>query len=125
MDQGGSLPYPKQFTITGYSIITDFASDLEEYKQFVDAAWFRFFIGTMDRTLMPLRLVAGVPQGEENSPSIEISAPLGPHFVLKQPHDLIPQQNFRAEIILQEPVTLTKPLNLRCILWGYFIREVY
>jgi hypothetical protein len=127
MDVGGSLPYPKTFNFNGYSLIPDLDSDPEDFKRLVNACWFRFFVGTMDRHNFPAQLVAGLSDaGQEKA--IKLSTPAGPHYELSDAHELISQQNFRAEINLSgatEPLVIKKPLGVTCILWGHFSRKVH
>jgi len=128
MDQGGSLPYPKNFKVTGISVIPDASASYEDAAKVLDGSWFRLFIGTQDYYVSPTLPLAFAPGKRSPGMSFRVNNPLRPVYCFPEPISLIPQQNFRVELNFPKPFTkdnaLSEPLRIRVVLHGYFYREV-
>src|SRR5579885_1211845 len=48
MDQGGSLPYPKNFEIHAIRLINEYGAAVADLNAIFMNSWFRLFIGTKD-----------------------------------------------------------------------------
>lgn len=125
LDVAGSLPYPKNFTITGISFIPDVSADYEDVARFIDGAWFRLFIGCFDYQIAPSSLVSILPGKLTPGLKMRASSPLQASYSLPESIDLIPQQNFRAELNSPFGRDIKKPFNVLGILHGYFSRRIY
>ena len=132
MDQGGSLPYPKNFEIHALRLINEYDSAIADLNAIFNNAWFRLFIGTKDYLVVNLfMLTAGVGlEGVASGSTDVISVHNGKPdqrgiYVLAEPIDLIPQQNFRCEINFPTPQTLSATTALSVYLDGFFKREVH
>ena len=124
MDQGGSLPYPKCFSITGISIVPEAESNYSDVVKGLDKSWFRLFVGIKDYFVSPT-LAIGFANGKKSPGfSFRLHNPMRPALVFPEPIDLIPQQNFRCEINFPQPQKLSSPVRIKVILHGYFTREV-
>jgi len=123
MDQGGSLPYPKHFRITGISVIPDATTSHEDISKFMDTAWVRLFIGCFDYLVLPVSASALGNAKRNPLISFRLSNPLTPVYPFPQPIDLIPQQNFRMEINFPTPQKFSAPFKVRIIMHGAFIRR--
>lgn len=124
MDQGGSLPYPKTFDITGISIIPCASASYDDAARIVDGSWFRLFIGTMDYFVSPTLPLACLPGKRSPGVNFRLNNPLRPVFCFPEPIRLISQQNFRCEINFPFSMEISKPVKLQVILHGYFYREL-
>jgi hypothetical protein len=136
MDQGGSLPYPKNFEIHAIRLVNQYGSAVVDLSRIYDSSWFRLFIGTKDYLVVnSFMLTAGVGlNGVANGTTNIVSVVNGRGdqrgiYVLAEPIDLIPQQNFRCEINFPTPFTAGAPLlasvDLSVYLDGFFKREVH
>ena len=136
MDQGGSLPYPKNFEIHALRLVNQYGSAVVDLTRIYDSSWFRLFIGTKDYLVVnSFMLTAGVGlNGVANGTTNVVSVVngRGDHcaiYVLAEPIDLIPQQNFRCELNFPTPFTAIAPLtatvNISIYLDGFFKREVH
>jgi len=136
MDQGGSLPYPKNFEIHAIRLINEFGSAVVDLTRIYDTSWFRLFIGTKDYLVVnSFMLTAGVGLfGVATGTTTVVSVVNGREdqrgiYVLAEPIDLIPQQNFRCELNFPTPFTplapLTAAVNISIYLDGFFKREVH
>lgn len=125
MDQGGSLPYPKNFVITGFSIIVDPTLAYDEAVRFLDAGWFRLFIGTMDYLVLPLDMTAVIPGRKNPVVSLRHPDPMGPVLSLPEEIELIPQQNFRVELNFPYPQEYSRSFEVKAVLHGFFKRRVH
>jgi len=136
MDQGGSLPYPKNFEIHAIRLINEYGSAVADLNRIYDSSWFRLFIGTKDYLVVNSFMLTagvgldGVVAGETNVVSVVNGrADQRGIYVLAEPIDLIPQQNFRCEVNFPTPFTSGSPLTstvaLSVYLDGFFKREVH
>ena len=139
MDQGGSLPYPKNFEIHAIRLINQYGSSVADLSAIYDSSWFRLFIGTKDYLVVnSFMLTAGVGlNGILSAPVLAGTlasvvngrADQRGIYVLAEPIDLIPQQNFRCELNFPFPFTAGAPLsatvNVSIYLDGFFKREVH
>jgi hypothetical protein len=136
MDQGGSLPYPKNFEIHAIRLINEYGAEVSDLNRIYDSSWFRLFIGTKDYLVVNSFMLTagvgldGVAAGETNVVSVVNGrADQRGIYVLAEPIDLIPQQNFRCEINFPTPFTagapLSQPVALSVYLDGFFKREVH
>jgi len=132
MDQGGSLPYPKNFEIHALRAINQYQSSIADLNALYVNAWFRLFIGTKDYLVVNLfMLTAGVGLVGISAGSTDVAAATNGFqqqrdiYVLAEPIDLIPQQNFRCEVNLPVPQVFSAPLALSIYLDGFFKREVH
>ena len=132
MDQGGSLPYPKNFEIHAIRAINQYQSAIADLNAIFNNAWFRLFIGTKDYLVVNLfMLTAGVGIVGVTAGSTDVAAVTNGFqkqcdiYVLAEPIDLIPQQNFRCEINLPVPQVLSAPVAFSVYLDGFFKREVH
>ena len=97
MDQGGSIPYPKNFEIHAIRLINQYSS-------------------TADLNQVYGQTLLQVLNGRPDDKGI---------YVLAEPVDLIPQQNFRCEVRFPTPSTMTSSVDLSVYLDGFFKREVH
>jgi len=136
MDQGGSLPYPKNFELHAIRCVNAYSASLLDLPSIYNGAWFRLFIGTKNYLVVNLfMLSAGVGLEGLVSGSVSMgSAQNGKPdqrgiYVLAEPIDLIPQQNFRCEVNFPAALSLssaaTGGTNLSIYLDGFFKREVH
>jgi hypothetical protein len=136
MDQGGSLPYPKNFEIHALRLINEYGSAVSDLNRIYDSSWFRLFIGTKDYLVVNSFMLTagvgldGVAAGTTNVVSVVNGRPdQRGIYVLAEPIDLIPQQNFRCEINFPTPFIAASPLlasvDLSVYLDGFFKREVH
>jgi hypothetical protein len=136
MDQGGSLPYPKNFEIHAIRLINEYGAAVTDLNRIYDSSWFRLFIGTKDYLVVNSFMLTagvgldGVAAGVTDVISVQNGRPdQRGIYVLAEPIDLIPQQNFRCEINFPAPFTagsgLTATVNLSIYLDGFFKREVH
>ena len=132
MDQGGSLPYPKNFELHAIRCVNAYAATIADLVLIYNGAWFRLFIGTKNYLVVNLfMLTAGVGlEGLLTGSVATESAQNGQGdqrgiYVLAEPIDLIPQQNFRCEVNLPTAQTLSAATNLSIYLDGFFKREVH
>jgi len=132
MDQGGSLPYPKNFEIHAIRCINQYQSAIADLNVIYNTSWFRLFIGTKDYLVVNLfMLTAGVGLRGILAGSTDIAAAQNGVedqrgiYVLAEPIDLIPQQNFRCEVNFPVPPILSAPVALSIYLDGFFKREVH
>lgn len=114
MDQGGSLPYPKTYYITGVTVAPSPESSYKESMHLISNSWFRLFIGTQDYLCLPTNQVTYMANmSEYHYP--------GPVYNLNNPIKLLPQQNFRVEINMpSELEKLSAPIKVQVTLHGYF-----
>lgn len=136
MDQGGSLPYPKNFEIHALRLISEYGAAIADLNRIFDSAWFRLFIGTKDYLVVNSFMLTagvgldGVAAGDTNVASVQNGrADQRGIYVLAEPIDLIPQQNFRCELNFPTPFTAGSPLtaavDVSIYLDGFFKREVH
>jgi len=136
MDQGGSLPYPKNFEIHALRLINELGAAVVDLARIFDSSWFRLFIGTKDYLVVnSFMLTAGIGlNGVANGTTNIVSVVNGRGdqrgiYVLAEPIDLIPQQNFRCELNFPTPFTAGQPLTAPVGIWiyldGFFKREVH
>ena len=114
MDQGGSLPYPKNFEIHSISLHFDKTVDKYELDTFKEYSFFKLFIGTKDYLNIPVAVLDELQT-------------TGMHYgySLAEPIDIIPQMNFRTEITYRGPKKRDTTFRLRNVLQGFFKREVH
>jgi hypothetical protein len=131
MDQGGSLPYPKNFEIHAIRLINAYSADVDDLNLIYNNSWFRLFIGTKDYLVVnTFMLTAGVGLDGVATGSTNVASVTNGRndqrgiYVLAEPIDLIPQQNFRCEVNFPVPVTITETA-LSVYLDGFFKREVH
>jgi len=125
MYQGGSLPYPRNFLITGISIVPDVATPYEDAVKFVTHSWVRFFIGVSDYFVAPsimMMLTSG-----KRTPLVDfrLANPIKPVFSLPTIIELISQQSFRIEVNLPTPQTFSQAFNVYAILHGCYRYQVH
>lgn len=133
MDQGGSLPYPKNFEIHAIRLINEYGVEIADLNTIYDNSWFRLFIGTKDYLVVnSFMLTAGVGLDGVVAGSTDVVSVVNGRpdqrgiYVLAEPIDLIPQQNFRCEVNFPTPPTLTGgTVDLSVYLDGFFKREVH
>ena len=136
MDQGGSLPYPKNFEIHAIRLINEYSADVDDLNAIYDSSWFRLFIGTKDYLVVnTFMLTAGVGLDGVVSGSADVFSAVNGRpdqrgiYVLAEPIDLIPQQNFRCEVNFPTPFTPGTALSATVTVWiyldGFFKREVH
>ena len=132
MDQGGSLPYPKNFEVHALRMISQYGAAIADLNNIYNSSWFRLFIGTKDYLVVnSFMLTAGVGlDGIAAGTTNVVSAHNGRPdqrgiYVLAEPIDLIPQQNFRCELNFPVTPTLTASVNMSVYLDGFFKREVH
>jgi hypothetical protein len=132
MDQGGSLPYPKNFEIHALRLINQYDSAVADLNALFNNSWFRLFIGTKDYLVVnSFMLTAGVGLDGVATGNVDVASVTNGRpdqrgiYVLAEPIDLIPQQNFRCEINLPTPQTLSATLDVSIYLDGFFKREVH
>jgi len=132
MDQGGSLPYPKNFEIHAIRLINEYGIALADLNKIYDTSWFRLFIGTKDYLVVNSFMLTagvgldGVAKGNTNVISVVNGrADQRGIYVLAEPIDLIPQQNFRCELNFPTAQTLTSATDMSVYLDGFFKREVH
>lgn len=136
MDQGGSLPYPKNFEIHAIRLVNQHGAALADLNAIYNNSWFRLFIGTKDYLVVnTFMLTAGVGVGHGEATAITgdtnaVSVVNGMTdqrgiYVLAEPIDLIPQQNFRCEVNFPTAQTLTATVGVSIYLDGFFKREVH
>lgn len=123
MDQGGSLPYPKHFKITGISVYPDASTPYDDVIRLMGTAWVRIFIGTRDYLVLPLSAVAVGSSQRNPLISFRLSNPCVPVYHFAEPIDLIPQQNFRVEINFPIPQEFSQAFDIKVILHGSFARR--
>jgi len=133
--QGGSLPYPLCFQLTGISIIVDPETPQVDAEHLISKAWVRLWLGLTDHCVSPSSLITLSTLKKDNSnPFIRLKHPDLFQPVHIFPHQaesfgevdfcLIPQRNFRVEINFDEHVSFSQIIRLQTILHGYFYREV-
>ena len=132
MDQGGSLPYPKNFEIHAIRLINGYAQTVADLSLVYNNSWFRLFIGTKDYLVVnTFMLTAGVGLDGVATGDTPISSVTNGRadqrgiYVLAEPIDLIPQQNFRCEVNFPTPIGPSATVNLSVYLDGFFKREVH
>ena len=132
MDQGGSLPYPKNFEIHAIRLINEYGSEVADLNRIYDTSWFRLFIGTKDYLVVnSFMLTAGVGLDGVVAGTTDVISVVNGRpdqrgiYVLAEPIDLIPQQNFRCEVNIPTPQTLSATVGLSVYLDGFFKREVH
>ena len=132
MDQGGSLPYPKNFEIHALRLINQYDSAVADLNLIFNNSWFRLFIGTKDYLVVnSFMLTAGVGlEGVAAGSTDVVSVTNGRAdqrgiYVLAEPIDLIPQQNFRCELNFPTAQTLSATVDVSIYLDGFFKREVH
>jgi hypothetical protein len=132
MDQGGSLPYPKNFEIHAIRAINQYDSAVADLNIIYNTSWFRLFIGTKDYLVVNLFMLTagvgldGVAAGSTDVVSVTNGRPdQRGIYVLAEPIDLIPQQNFRCEVNFPTPPLPTATVDLSIYLDGFFKREVH
>lgn len=132
MDQGGSLPYPKNFEIHALRLINQYGAAVADLNGIFNNSWFRLFIGTKDYLVVNSFMLTagvgldGVAAGTTNVISVHNGRPdQRGIYVLAEPIDLIPQQNFRCELNFPVPQTLTATVDISIYLDGFFKREVH
>jgi len=132
MDQGGSLPYPKNFEIHAIRLINEFSATVADCNLIYNNSWFRLFIGTKDYLVVnSFMLTAGVgltgiAAGSTDGASVHNGRPdQRGIYVLAEPIDLIPQQNFRCELNFPTTQSLSAATDMSVYLDGFFKREVH
>ena len=133
MDQGGSLPYPKNFEMHAIRLVNAYGASVANCASIYDGAWFRLFIGTKNYLVVnSFMLTAGVGlNGVIAGDTAVVSVVNGRGdqrgiYVLAEPIDLIPQQNFRCELNMPTTLTLVSAgVNMSVYLDGFFKREVH
>jgi len=132
MDQGGSLPYPKNFEIHAIRLINQYGAAVADLNQIFNNSWFKLFIGTKDYLVVnSFMLTAGVgldgiAAGSTNVVGVHNGRPdQRGIYVLAEPIDLIPQQNFRCELNFPTATSLTATVAVSIYLDGFFKREVH
>lgn len=132
MDQGGSLPYPKNFEIHAIRLINQYGAAVADLNSIYNGSWFRLFIGTKDYLVVNSFMLTagvglwGVASGSTNVISVTNGNPdQRGIYVLAEPIDLIPQQNFRCELNFPTAPTLAATVNVSIYLDGFFKREVH
>jgi hypothetical protein len=132
MDQGGSLPYPKNFEIHAIRLINQYDSAVADLNAVFNNSWFRLFIGTKDYLVVNSFILTagvgldGVAAGNTDVVSVTNGrADQRGIYVLAEPIDLIPQQNFRCELNFPVPQTLSATMGVSIYLDGFFKREVH
>jgi len=132
MDQGGSLPYPKNFEIHALRLINQYSAAVADLNAIFNNSWFRLFIGTKDYLVVnSFMLTAGVGLDGVAAGSTDVVSVTNGRpdqrgiYVLAEPIDLIPQQNFRCEINFPTTQTLSATVGVSIYLDGFFKREVH
>lgn len=131
MDQGGSLPYPKNFEIHALRMITQYGATVGDLNTIFNGSWFRLFIGTKDYLVVnSFILTAGVGLEGVTTAALVTSVHNGRAdqkgiYVLAEPIDLIPQQNFRCELNFPVAPTPSTTVTVSVYLDGFFKREVH
>lgn len=132
MDQGGSLPYPKNFEIHAIRLINQYGAAIADLNAIFNNSWFRLFIGTKDYLVVNSFMLTagvgldGVASGSTNVVSVTNGRPdQRGIYVLAEPIDLIPQQNFRCELNFPTAQTLSATVAVSIYLDGFFKREVH
>jgi len=132
MQQGGSLPYPKNYEIHAIRLVNQFGSAVSDLCSIFNSSWFKLFIGTKDYLVVNSFMLTGgvgltgISAGNTNVVSVHNGRPdQRGVYVLAEPIDLIPQQNFRCELIFPISITLTLPVNLSVLFSGFLKREVH
>lgn len=125
MDQGGSLPYPKQFRITGLSLFPEATVSAEDCAKLMETAWIRLFIGNQDYLVLPALMMVGNVTVKNPLISFKSADPCLPVYNLPVPIDLLPQQNFRVEINFPMTQSFEKNFSVRAVLHGGFTRVRY
>ena len=132
MDQGGSLPYPKNFELHAIRCVSAYAATVADLVLIFNGSWFRLFIGTKNYLVVNLfMLTAGVGLEGILAGSVDVQAAQNGQgdqrgiYVLAEPIDLIPQQNFRCEVNMPTALTPSANTNLSIYLDGFFKREVH
>jgi len=132
MDQGGSLPPPAGFFITGISAIIDPETPYTDAMTLITNTWFRLFIGCYDYLVGPANWITLAPlnvikQGAKQNSllALRLSDPLEPVMALEEPIELIYNQNFRVELNLPLPQVFSQPIRIQVILHGFFHRKDY
>lgn len=132
MDQGGSLPYPKNFEIHAIRLINAYSATVADLSLVYNNSWFRLFIGTKDYLVVnTFMLTAGVGLDGVATGVTDVASVTNGRadqrgiYVLAEPIDLIPQQNFRCEVNFPTPQNPTAEVPLSVYLDGFFKREVH
>lgn len=132
MDQGGSLAYPKNFEIHALRMIHEYGSTVADVSEILDAGWFKLFIGTKDYLVVNSFMLtagvglAGVATGDTALASVQNGrADQRGIYVLAEPIDLIPQQNFHCELNFPTAPTPASATDVWVYLDGFFKREVH
>lgn len=115
MDQGGSLPYPKTYYVTGITVTAAPEASYRDVARILSNSWLRLFVGTRDILVIPTNLASYVA----NMSEYKFSGPV--YSFGDEPIKLLPQQNWRVELNLPNPIEqLSAPVKMQVILHGYF-----
>lgn len=132
MDQGGSLAYPKNFEIHAIRLINAFQATIADLNKIYNKSWFKLFIGTKDYLVVnSFMLTAGVglegvvAGSTDSAHATNGRADQRGIYVLAEPIDLIPQQNFHCELNFPTSQTLSATTNMSVYMDGFFKREVH
>ena len=136
MEQGGSLYYPRNFQVTGLSIVLDPETHHYDAIKFASHAWIRMFFGTMDRLIAPATMMTlTTMKTTQSNPLIRLRhsdafEPIHPFTfepgsLAESDFTLIPQRNFRVEVNLQTSQQFMQQIKIQAILHGYFIYEIH
>jgi hypothetical protein len=112
MTHAGCLPYPKNFEIHAFSFVFDRTADKTDIDLFKEYAYFSFNIGSKNYLTLPLSVICNYMERYRD-------------YVLAEPLDLIPQGAFEGSLVYSGDVEIQKPFRLRCVLNGFFKREVH
>ena len=132
-------PTRRTFELHAIRLINAYGVPVADAAAIYDGAWFRLFIGTKNYLVVnAFMLTAGVGlNGLANDigtggQAVSVVNGRGDQrgiYVLAEPIDLIPQQNFRCELNLPTALTLTSGAtggtNMSVYLDGFFKREVH
>jgi hypothetical protein len=114
MEQPSCLPYPRNFEIYGIGTYFDKTADkmdIDAYKQY---SYFNLFIGSKDYLNIPLDVLADFSENHQRR-----------NYEFAEPIDLIPLQNFRASTHYHGDKPLDNSFDIKCVLHGFFKREVH
>lgn len=114
MEQAGSLPYPKNFEIHTISLHFDKTVDKYDIDSFKEYSSYKLFIGTKTYLDLPVSVIDDLQGSGRN---------MG--YVLAEPIDLLPQQNFYASITYEGDKKSDVTFRVRNVLQGFFKREVH
>lgn len=115
----GWFPYPREHQIHGFSIIPDVGTSYEDFKNLINRSMLRVIIGTVSYLDVAASLVTGLADDKPADAALRISNPVGPHYCLGAAFDLIPQQNYRVELVIHSEgeLRVEKQVSMMCVMW--------